>query len=352
MEQELEMNRYSRQIMLPEFGLEGQMKLKNAKILVIGAGGLGCPILQYLAASGVGHLGIVDNDLVDVSNLHRQILYHKTDIGLAKATTAAKKLEALNPFIQTKVYEVRLDSSNVNAIFQGYDLVIDGSDNFATRYLVNDTCVKLGTPLIFGSILKFEGQVSVFNFQNGPQYRDLFPEPPPKDEVPNCSDIGVIGILPGLIGMYMANEAIKVICGLGTSLSGKLLHINSLTNATNIFNIPKNEAALVSNISAEIQAEIPEMDYSTFLSEQKSDPDAIIILDVREKTEFMSRNFGGINIPLQELPKRVGELPENKKLLVCCQSGIRSKSAVGFLLNRFRGNVFSLSGGIGSAWEQ
>lgn len=350
MEQELEMNRYSRQIMLPEFGSEGQMKLKNAKVLVIGAGGLGCPVLQYLAASGIGQLGIVDNDQVDVSNLHRQILYNTSDIGFGKASTAAKKLEVLNPFVKTKAYEVRLDPSNAEDIFQGYDLVIDGSDNFATRYLVNDTCVKLGIPLVFGSILKFEGQVAVFNFQNGPQYRDLFPEPPPRDEVPNCSEIGVIGILPGLIGMYMANEAIKLICGMGTSLSGKLLLINSLTNTTHIFNIPKNEALIISNKSAEIRAEIPEMDYPTFLSEQESDPDAFVILDVRGEEEFESRNIGGINIPLQELPNRVGELPQNKRLLVCCQSGVRSKSAVSFLMKRFRGNVFSLSGGISSCF--
>ncbi|MFD2036564.1 molybdopterin-synthase adenylyltransferase MoeB [Belliella marina] len=347
----LEINRYSRQIMLPEFGLEGQERLKKAKILVIGAGGLGCPILQYLTASGVGQLGIVDNDHVALSNLHRQILYNPNDIGKAKAPTAAKKLTELNPYVKTKVYDIRLDNENAKEIFEDYDLVIDGSDNFFTRYLVNDTCVEMGIPLIFGSILKFEGQVSVFNYQDGPQYRDLFPEPPPSDEVPNCSEIGVIGILPGLIGMYMANEAIKVICGLGETLSGKLMVINTLTNQSSIFNIQKRSQKKNNNIATNKAIDIPEMDYPTLQSELNSDPDSICVLDVREASEYNSHNIGGINIPLSELSSRIQELPQEKKLVICCQSGIRSKSAATYLSKHYSGEIFNLTGGLVTVFE-
>ena len=346
--EELEMNRYSRQIMLPEFGLAGQEKLRNAKILVIGAGGLGCPILQYLTAGGVGQLGIVDNDRVALSNLHRQILYNSNDIGKAKAHTAAKRLAELNPYVKTKVYDVRLNNENAKGIFEGYDLVIDGSDNFFTRYLVNDTCVEIGIPLIFGSILKFEGQVSVFNYQDGPQYRDLFPEPPPSDEVPNCSEIGVIGILPGLIGMYMANEAIKVICGLGETLSGKLMVINTLTNQISVFKIQKRNRENIINRPANKIIDYPEMDYATLQSAIETDPDGIIILDVREQKEFKSKNIGGINIPLAQLATQIEEIPRDKKLVVCCQSGMRSKSAVKYLREHYSGEIFNLAGGISS----
>ncbi|MCH7412364.1 HesA/MoeB/ThiF family protein [Belliella sp. R4-6] len=346
--EELEMNRYSRQIMLPEFGLASQEKLRNAKILVIGAGGLGCPILQYLTAGGVGQLGIVDNDRVALSNLHRQILYNSTDIGKAKAHTAAKRLAELNPYVKTKVYDVRLNNENAKGIFEGYDLVIDGSDNFFTRYLVNDTCVEIGIPLIFGSILKFEGQISVFNYQDGPQYRDLFPEPPPSDEVPNCSEIGVIGILPGLIGMYMANEAIKVICGLGETLSGKLMVINTLSNQSSVFKIQKRNRENIIKSPANKVIDYPEMDYATLQSAIETDPDGIIILDVREPKEFKSKNIGGINIPLAQLATRIKELPRDKKLVVCCQSGIRSKSAVNYLREHYSGEIFNLAGGISS----
>mgnify|MGYP006145904299 CR=1 FL=1 len=346
--EELEMNRYSRQIMLPEFGLAGQEKLRNAKILVIGAGGLGCPILQYLTAGGVGQLGIVDNDRVALSNLHRQILYNSNDIGKAKAHTAAKRLAELNPYVTTKVYDVRLNNENAKGIFEGYDLVIDGSDNFFTRYLVNDTCVEIGIPLIFGSILKFEGQVSVFNYQDGPQYRDLFPEPPPSDEVPNCSEIGVIGILPGLIGMYMANEAIKVICGLGETLSGRLMVINTLTNQISVFKIQKRNRENIINRPANKIIDYPEMDYATLQSAIETDPDGIIILDVREQKEFKSKNIGGINIPLAQLATQIEEIPRDKKLVVCCQSGMRSKSAVKYLREHYSGEIFNLAGGISS----
>lgn len=227
-----ELQRYLRQIMLPEIGLAGQEKLQQAKILVIGAGGLGCPVLQYLTAAGVGIIGIADNDAVDITNLHRQILYNIHDIGHNKATIAATKLSALNPFVQLQPITERVTEKNAEELIAGYDLIIDGSDNFTTRYLVNDTCVKLNKPFVSGAILGFEGQLSVYNYNGGPTYRCLFPEP---SAAANCAENGVLGILPGIIGAYMANEAVKIICHTGTVLSGKLLVINCLTNSSQVF---------------------------------------------------------------------------------------------------------------------
>lgn len=232
-----ELKRYNRQMILPELGLHGQEKLKAARVLMIGAGGLGCPVLQYLVAAGVGTIGIVDDDVVDISNLHRQILYAAADIGHPKALIAKQKLNQLNPFVELITYTERITLANAQQLITGFDVAIDGSDNFKTRYLVNDTCAALSKPLVFGSILKFEGQVSVFNHRSGPSYRDLFPEAPPENEVPNCAEIGVIGVLPGIIGTYMANEAIKLICGIGELLSGKLLTLNALDNSISIFKI-------------------------------------------------------------------------------------------------------------------
>lgn len=350
MENQEESKRYIRQVMLPEFGPAGQEKLKQAKVLVIGAGGLGCPILQYLAAAGVGHLGIIDNDQVSLSNLHRQILYHAGDIGKNKASKAAERIAVINPYVKAVPHCVRLGEPNAKALFEGYDLVIDGSDNFSTRYLVNDTCVALGIPLIFGSILKFEGQVSVFNYQDGPEYRDLFPEAPPADEVPNCSDIGVIGILPGLIGMYMANEAIKVICGIGQTLSGKLLVLDTLSNSNLVFDIPRKKKK-GTPIIHQAPLEYHEINHSSYLTMLEADPEGIAIVDVREEVEFQRYNMGGINIPLQELADRMDEVPIDKPLLVCCQSGIRSQSAANLLSRHFSQDVYSLIGGLSQVPE-
>ncbi|MCH7411213.1 HesA/MoeB/ThiF family protein [Belliella sp. DSM 111904] len=342
----LESKRYSRQIMLPEIGLEGQSLLKKAKVLVIGAGGLGCPILQYLAASGVGNIGIVDNDTVSISNLHRQILYNSNDLGKPKAPTAAEKLNMLNPFVKIDSFELRLAHDNAKAIFENYDLVIDGSDNFPTRYLVNDTCVSLGIPLIFGSILKFEGQIAVFNYQDGPQYRDLFPEPPAPDEVPNCSDIGVLGILPGLIGMYMANEAIKVICKLGETLSGKLLVINTLHNQHHIFKIQKKNHNPTIFEKMENVSTFSEMDAETFLGMQKNMSDEWLLIDVRELGDHEEQNLGGVNIPLNILPQKIKDIPSGKSIMFYCQHGTRSKSAASYMSKNYQGKIYSLSGGI------
>lgn len=339
-----ELKRYSRQIILPEIGISGQEKLQNVKVLMIGAGGLGCPVLQYLAAAGVGEIGIVDDDTVEISNLHRQILYNTNDIGVMKAVVAKEKLELLNPHILITAYPVRLTSKNAKEICNNYDLVIDGSDNFETRYLVNDTCVSLRKTLVFGSIFKFEGQVSVFNIQDGLNYRDIFPEAPPSEEVPNCTDIGVLGVLPGVIGSYMANEAIKIICGIGETLSGKLLTINALDNSTSIFKISKQVKPMNSiTLSIPNMKEISMNELKQLLEKSAGET---YLVDVREAHEFEEYNIGGTNIPLHKLNDHIKELPQNKKLIFCCQTGQRSKMAIRFLSPIFNGEMYSLKNGL------
>jgi len=347
-----ELKRYNRQMILPELGIEGQQKLKVAKVLMIGAGGLGCPVLQYLMAAGVGTIGIVDDDVVDVSNLHRQILYSMTDIGKLKAVTTKQKLEQLNPFVNVTAYPERLTGENAAGMIGLYDVIIDGSDNFPTRYLVNDTCEALNKPLVFGSIFKFEGQVSVFHYQNGPGYRDIFPEPPSEDQVPNCSQIGVIGVLPGMIGTYMANEAIKIICEIGETLSGRLLTMNVLDNSSNIFKIqakkptvhfPQTTVSSIPSVAAESGLEISLYKLMHLLEQV---PDEIHLIDVREDYEYEDHNIGGVNIPLSELPERLDLLPKNKKLVFCCQTGHRSKIAVQIVKPFFKGELYSVKNGI------
>ena len=342
-----ELKWYSRQIILPEIGTAGQERLKNAKVLMIGAGGLGCPVLQYLVAAGVGEIGIVDDDIVDISNLHRQILYGVNDVGRLKAVLAKEKLELFNPHVFITAYSVRFTSENAETICGVYDLVIDGSDNFETRYLVNDTCVALNKPLVFGSIFKFEGHVSVFNYQDGPDYRDVFPEAPPSDEVPNCAEIGVLGVLPGIIGTYMANEAIKIICGIGETLSGKLMTINALDNTTSIFKVVKSQKqvqAKTISVGADVPANELTMDeLNQWLSESG---DEIYLVDVRETYEFEDYNIGGINIPLYELQDRIEELPQDKKLIFCCQTGQRSKMAIQLLKALYKGKMYNLKNGL------
>jgi adenylyltransferase/sulfurtransferase len=324
-----ELKRYNRQIILPELGMDGQQKLKQARVLIVGAGGLGCPVLQYLVAAGIGVIGIVDDDLVDISNLHRQILYNINDIGFNKAEVAKEKLQLLNPHVRIISHPERLTEHNSFFIFSGYDLVIDGSDNFPTRYLVNDTCVALNKPLVFGSIFKFEGQVSVFNYQSDPNYRDLFPEAPTGGEVPNCADIGVIGVLPGIVGTFMANEVIKIICGIGDVLSGKLLTINALDVSVSLFkfgdvsNQPRSKI-----VPLHAKHSIQEIDFTELERWNSAMPEQIILVDVREFYEFEDFNIGGINIPLYELTDRVTEIPEDKKVIFCCSTGVRSKQAI------------------------
>ena len=339
-----ELNRYNRQMILPELGLKGQEKLKAAKVLVIGAGGLGCPVLQYLAAAGVGTIGIVDDDVVELSNLHRQILYNHTDIGLSKAKTAATKLKLLNPHVDVNAYHERFTADNAIAICQDYDLVIDCSDNFTTRYLVNDTCVNLGKTLVFGSILQFEGQVAVFNHHGGPNYQDLYPAPPTENI--NCVEGGVIGILPGIIGLYMANEAIKLICHIGETLAGKLMTIDALNNTVLVFKIAPEKQAETIKTEAKVR-KIKEIDKTTLDQWLSESPDEIFLIDVREDYEHEENNIGGINISLYELTASLETIPKNKKLVCYCQTGQRSKMAVQLLEGVYEGEVFSLIGLLG-----
>ena len=344
-----ERKRYSRQIILPEMGLLGQEKLKAAKVLVIGAGGLGCPVLQYLTAAGVGTIGIIDDDVVTITNLHRQILYSADDIGKGKAQTASEKLSAQNPFVNFNVFPVRLDVSNGAEIIKNYDIVIDGSDNFPTRYLANDICLELDKPLVFGSILRFEGQVSTFNYKGGPTYRCLFPE---AEEGDNCAEAGVIGILPGIIGTYMANEAIKIICEIGRTLSGKLMVINALTNETNIFNFIRN---INLPVSTDVQnpvtikretAGAEELSFEDFEELQNQNSDEILLIDVREEYEYEEDFVGGINIPLPELAENISKMPADKTVVFYCRSGARSLMAVNLLKkNNFEGKSFWMKEG-------
>lgn len=330
-------------------GLAGQEKLKAAKVLVIGAGGLGCPVLQYLTAAGVGTIGIVDDDTVDLTNLHRQILYHAGDVGNNKAETAAEKLRIMNPFVNLLAIPVRLTTDNAEKIISDYDLVIDGSDNFPTRYLANDVCVTLNKPLIFGSILRFEGQVSVFNYKGGPTYRCLFPE---AEEGDNCEVAGVMGILPGIIGTYMANEATKVICDIGEVLSGQLLIINTLTNQTNLFLFNRSNETLPVDVvkppseDSGIKNTTKQLLFADFESLTQSEPDRVLLVDVREEYEFDEDSIGGINIPLPDLPEKLTTMPADKTIVFYCRSGVRSLMATQLLdKTNFKGHSYWMKEG-------
>ena len=344
-----ELRRYNRHIILPEIGLDGQMKLKQAKVLVIGAGGLGCPVLQYLVTAGVGTLGIADDDKVDESNLQRQILYSDQDIGKPKAQVAAERLKAQNPYCQFKIYQVRLTASNALGILSDYDIVVDGSDNFPTRYLVNDACVMLNKPLVFGSVFKFEGQVAVFNFEGSATYRCLYPLPPASEEVPNCSEIGVLGVLPGIVGLLQASEVIKMITGIGEVLSNRLLRFDALSLNFETFSFQLN----ASNKSIKSFA-----DYDQFcgagvkeisaeqLKEKIRRKENIQIIDVREPAEYEVKNIGGLSIPLRELADNLAKIEREIPVIIHCQGGTRSKKAVALLMEKGFDNVLSLKGGI------
>lgn len=345
-----ELKQYSRHLLLDKIGDEGQLKLKKAKVLVIGAGGLGCPILQYLAAAGVGTLGIIDSDHVDQSNLQRQVLYSHSEIGTNKAKAAAERLSQLNPYIQFDVYEFSLNNSNALGLFRDYDIIVDGSDNFPTRYLVNDACVLTDKPLVFGSIFKFEGQVSVFNFNKGPTYRCLFPNPPKPGDVPNCSEIGVLGVLPGIIGSLQANEVLKLICEIGDPLSGKLLTFDALSLNQQIFSFSKNPNIQISQLESNyegfcgINTAIIDITADNFLS-QKSNFE---LLDVRTLEEREHYHIGGKHIPLHELDDRINELSDlAKPLVVYCEAGIRSARAIEVLQEYYpKAQLFNLKGGV------
>lgn len=329
-----EQKHYNRHLILEDIGLTGQRKLKNAKVLVIGAGGLSCPVLQYLTAAGIGTLGIIDDDVVAQSNLQRQILYTYQDIGQNKAEIAAKRLSLLNPFIVFNPYPERLDQSNAIKLFNQYDIIVDGSDNFPTRYLVNDAAVMTNKPIVFGSIFKFEGQVAVLNYHNGPTYRCLYPEPPKPFEVPNCSEIGVLGVLPGIIGCLQANEVLKIVCGIGEVLSGKLVTFNALSLKQGMYNFKKNPSIGIKSLEDDyltlcgIPKDVEEISFQDYLKQAFN----FNLLDVRTESERSeSSPVNSTHIPLSELTDRFQELPTDKNLLVFCKSGVRSKLAIEIL---------------------
>jgi molybdopterin/thiamine biosynthesis adenylyltransferase/rhodanese-related sulfurtransferase len=350
---EAEQRRYSRHLLLADVGTEGQLKLKNARVLVIGAGGLGCPVLLYLAAAGVGTLGIVDADVVEESNLQRQVLYGMNDVGTAKTTAAVRRLAALNPHVQYREYSVRITAENALDILSDFDIIVDGSDNFPTRYLLNDACVILGKPLVFGSIFTFEGQVSVFNYENGPTYRCLYPEPPAPGEVPSCSEAGVLGVLPGMIGSLQANEVIKMITGIGEVLSGTLFLFDALTLSTTLLSVRRNPdvAAITALVDYEEFCGVQPPAVRTMSVQELHDRlvrrENICIIDVREPHEYAICNLGGILLPLGELESRIHEIPEADMVVVHCHKGTRSAQAVHLLSKRYGlSNAVSLEGGI------
>ena len=344
-----EMERFSRHLILPEVGLEGQKKLKAASVLCIGSGGLGSPLLLYLAAAGIGRLGLVDFDVVDSSNLQRQIIHGTSWVGKPKIQSAKDRILEINPYCQVDLYETRLEASNALDIFADYDIVVDGTDNFPTRYLVNDACVLTGKPNVYGSIFRFEGQATVFNYEGGPNYRDLYPEPPPPGLVPSCAEGGVLGILPGLIGVIQATETVKIILGEGTTLSGRLLLYDSLNMKFRELKLRKNPATppitelidyeqfcgipQAAAEEAEGSDEIPELDVSDLKELMDAGKDFVLI-DVRNPHEYDICNIEGAElIPLSDIESgdgvdRVRELTNGSELIVHCKSGMRSMKAL------------------------
>lgn len=361
-----ELARYNRHIILPAFGIENQKKLKAARVLVVGAGGLGSPLLLYLAAAGVGTIGIVDYDVVEESNLHRQILFGLDEIGMPKVEAARKRMLNLNPHINIVIYNTQLKSTNALEIISAYDVVADGTDNFPTRYLVNDACVLAGIPYVYASIFQFEGQVAVFNYKDingnpGPNYRDLYPTPPPVGQVPSCAEGGVLGVLPGIIGSLQANEVIKVITGIGETLSGRIFVFNALNFDSQIFKISanRNTAAIKELIDYEqfcgvqvLQTKIKEITVQEFATLLRSD-EAIQIIDVREPEEYAQININALLIPLKSVSERASEISKHKRVIVHCKMGARSAIAIRELETKFGyKNLYHLKGGITAYMEQ
>jgi sulfur-carrier protein adenylyltransferase/sulfurtransferase len=365
-----DLSRYSRHLILPEVGMEGQRKLKAARVLCVGTGGLGSPLALYLAAAGVGTLGLVDFDVVDASNLQRQIIHSTRDIGRKKLDSAAEKLTALNPTLNLVKHETMLTSANALEIISQYDIVADGTDNFPTRYLVNDACVLSGKPNVYGSIFRFEGQASVFSTKEGPCYRCLYPEPPPPGLVPSCAEGGVLGILPGLVGVIQATEAIKLILGNGEPLIGRLLLVDALAMRFRELKLRKNPECPVCGANPTVTKLI---DYEQFcgitpatpqekalkngipqmsVQELKQRRDAgqdVLLLDVREPWEYQVANIGGKLIPQNDVPQRLSEIDRNREIVVQCKSGGRSQRIAEFLAQNGYPNVKNLAGGI-LAW--
>ena len=352
----MSMDRYDRQTRLEGFGQEKQALLKEAKVLVIGAGGLGVPVLQYLTAMGIGRIGIVEHDTVSVTNLQRQVLYTTEDEGKSKIHQAVKRLQLQNPEVTHVIHDTWLTTANALELISAYDVIVDGSDNFGTRYLVNDACVIAGKPLVYGAIYKYEGQVSVFNYQGGATYRCIFPEPPEGGDMLNCNDIGVLGVLPGIVGCYQANETVKVITGIGAPLRNQLLTIDTLNNAHLVFNITPVPANLqLTALQASYQQTVCEVAGVQSLSVeelqewlQKDIP--FMLLDIREEDEWEICNIPqAVHIPMGRVLQQTSALPADVPVVVLCHYGMRSK-AVGQRLTALGFNkVYNVEGGI-NAW--
>ena len=368
-----ELSHYSRHFSIPEFGLEGQKKLKASRVLAVGTGGLGAPVLQYLAAAGVGTIGIVDFDVVEASNLHRQVLFGASDVGRPKVEVAKERLEEINPHIEINTHETRLTSDNALEIMEPYDVVVDGTDNFPTRYLVNDACVMLDKPNVYGSIFQFEGQVSVFNYMDdegnrGPNYRDLFPTPPPPGVVPSCAEAGVLGVLPGIIGSLQANEVIKIITGVGEPIAGRLFMFDALSFETRTVSITKNtdnpltgehptQTELIdyeefcglpsrNGDKERSSRDVPEITVRTY-KQWLDDGEDVQLIDVREPYEYQIANLDGELIPLDSILENKDKISRDKKVVVHCRSGVRSAKAIKKLRDKFGfDNLYNLKGGI------
>jgi len=364
-----EILRYSRHLIMPEVTMEGQKKLKAARVLCVGTGGLGSPLALYLTAAGVGTLGLVDFDVVDYTNLQRQVLHYTSDVGRLKIDSAIDKLTAINPFVKLERFDTYLNSQNALEIFRGFDMIADGTDNFATRYLVNDACVLTGKPNVYASIFRFEGQASIFGAEDGPCYRCLYPEPPPPGLVPSCAEGGVLGVLPGLLGMIQATEVIKLILGAGEPLIGRLLLVDALAMRFRDMRVRKNPECPVCGANPTIKelidynqfcgirgeegvaptgTKIPEIQPEEF-KRRLDAGESIFVLDVREPHEYQICSIHGHLIPLGDLPKRVHELDSSREIVVHCKSGARSTKAVEFLRKSGFKRVSNLTGGI-LAW--
>jgi len=364
-----EVLRYSRHLIMPEVGMDGQLKLKAAKVLCIGTGGLGAPLGVYLAAAGVGRIGLVDFDTVDLTNLQRQILFSTSDVGRPKILAAADRLRGLNPDIQVDAFEKRLTSENALDLFKDYDFIVDGTDNFPTRYLVNDACVLLGKQNVYGSIFRFEGQVTVFGAPGGPCYRCLYPEPPPPGLVPSCAEGGVLGVLPGIVGSIQAAETLKLIIGKGEPLIGRLLLFDALGMRFRELKLRKNPECPVCGAHPTVTKLIDYAEFCGIRGEEAPAPetnvpeigprelkarldrgDDLLILDVREPHEYQICNLGGRLIPLGDLSRRVSELDSSREIVAHCRTGKRSTEAVEFLRKAGFRKVLNLKGGI-LAWS-
>jgi sulfur-carrier protein adenylyltransferase/sulfurtransferase len=357
-----EIHRYSRHLVLPEVGVEGQRRLKHARVLLVGAGGLGSPNALYLAAAGVGRLGIVEFDVVDVTNLQRQVLHGTKDVGRSKLDSARERIQDVNPHVEVVAHEARLTSENALEIIGGYDLVVDGTDNFATRYLVNDACVLLGKPNVYGSIFRFEGQSTVFCTQDGPCYRCLYPEPPPPGLVPSCAEGGVLGILPGLVGLVQATEAVKLITGIGETLAGRLLLVDALAMSFRTMKLRRDPRCPACG-TRELQGLI---DYEEFcsvrgapepeavptltpveLAARRRQGDDLDLVDVREPHEWEIGRIAGARLaPLSRFPEALASFDPAREVVVYCKSGVRSAKAVAQLRGAGFRRVWNLAGGI------